>query len=78
MGPIVSLRSLWTFPHIRRMGSPGGCGYYLPLSLTPTAATAAAAAASTAASSAAAFSAAAATAAATAVLFAWLCCLVFF
>jgi hypothetical protein len=24
MGPIASLRSLWTFPHIRRMGSPGG------------------------------------------------------
>jgi hypothetical protein len=22
MGPIASLRSLWTFPHIRRMGSP--------------------------------------------------------
>ncbi len=28
-GPIASLRvsSLWTFPHIRRIGSPGGCGY---------------------------------------------------
>ena len=42
MGPILSLRSLWTFPHIRRMGSPSGCGYCLPLSLPPTAATAAA------------------------------------
>ena len=26
MGPIASLRSLWTFQHIRRMGNPGLCG----------------------------------------------------
>jgi hypothetical protein len=36
MGPIASLRSLWTFPHFRRMGSPGGCGYCLPLTSLPT------------------------------------------
>ncbi len=26
MGLIASLRSLWTFTHFRRMGSPGECG----------------------------------------------------
>ena len=37
MEPIASLRSLWTFPPIRRMGSPGGCGYYpMPLILPVT------------------------------------------
>jgi hypothetical protein len=35
MGPIASLRSLWTFPHIRRKGSPSECGYCLPLSIPP-------------------------------------------
>ncbi len=53
MGPIASLRSLWTFPHICRIGSPGGCGYCLPLSLSPKAAATAAAATNAAADGAA-------------------------
>jgi hypothetical protein len=41
----VAVRSLWTSPHFRRMGSLGGrCGYCIPLSLSHTAAAAAAAA----------------------------------
>ena len=66
MGPIALLRSLWTFPHVRRMGSPGGCGYYLPLFLPPTAAAAVAADADAAADAAAAAAADAATSAAAA------------
>ena len=64
MGPIASLRSLWTFLHIRRMGNPEWCRYCLPLSLSPTAA--ATAAAATDATTDAAVSAAAAAATATA------------
>ena len=64
MGPIALLRSLWTFSHIRRMGSPGGCDYCIPLSLPPTAAATATATATDAAATTAAAATAAAAAAA--------------